>query len=314
MQERERMPEPAAQQEAVTVRRKRPWNEQVQRFIDQQNWLEPVANSVQEAVGKVMGTVGPSVTDFLHGTWLGHPLHVALTDVPIGAWTAAAVMDALDLGSEQPKLAASADAALAIGVAAAIPAAVTGIADWRHVYGYPRRVGLIHATLNATGLLLQVASLALRLTGSRRQGVAISSMGYLATLSAAWLGGELVEEQGIGVDHTAFQSGPKQFAPVMSEADLPEGQLCRVQAKGVNVLLFRRDGQTHAMAETCSHQGGPLSEGRVEYDTVICPWHGSQYRLEDGTLVHGPSTFDQPRYEVRVQNGRIEVRQAPIGD
>ena len=318
MQERERIPEPVARQEVsapakvVVGRRARRGYEGIRRFIAEQDWLEPVANTAQGVVGRAMEAVGPSVTDFFHGTWLRHPLHVALSDVPVGAWTVAVAMDALDLGRDRPQYAAGADAAVAMGVAAAVPTALSGMADWRHVDGYPRRVGLLHAMLNSVGLLFQVASLAMRLRGRRRQGVACSALGVLATVGAAWLGGELVEEQGIGVDHTAFRAGPGRFVPVMNEAGLPEGRLHRAQAAGVNVLLFRRDGRIYAIADTCAHQGCSLSEGRLEDTTVICPCHGSQYRLEDGTLVHGPSTFDQPRYEVRIVDGRIEVRRAPM--
>jgi len=281
-------------------------------WLVRQNWLDSVSERVQGVVAQQMQDLGLRVTDILHGTWLRHPLHPALTDVPIGAWSAAAVMDLVGLAGDEknPPLARGADAALAVGIAGAAAAAAAGLADWRWVFGHPRRTGLIHAALNTTALLLNTISLACRLSGDRQRGVALSTAAYGSLLFSAWLGGDLVYEDGIGIDHTAFQQGPRSFVPVMKEGDLPEGQPHRVEASGVPVMLLRRGDQIYAIAHTCSHQGGPLSSGTLADHTITCPWHHSQFDAVDGSLIHGPSTFDQPRYETRVRDGQIEVRLA----
>jgi nitrite reductase/ring-hydroxylating ferredoxin subunit len=63
------------------------------------------------------------------------------------------------------------------------------------------------------------------------------------------------------------------------------------------------------MANTCAHLGGPLNEGTLEDGSVVCPWHGSRYALEDGSVLDGPSAHPQISYDTRVsETGMIEVR------
>jgi nitrite reductase/ring-hydroxylating ferredoxin subunit len=63
-----------------------------------------------------------------------------------------------------------------------------------------------------------------------------------------------------------------------------------------------------ALAETCSHLGGPLAEGQLEGNSVRCPWHGSRFALKDGSVLDGPATHPQPCFETRIRNGQIEIR------
>ena len=149
------------------------------RIEDLAEPLEPAAEVVQDAVK----AVPQPVRDVLDGVWLGNPLHPALTDVPIGAWTVAAALDLL--GSD------AADEALAVGVAAAIPAALTGLNDWSHLQGDTRRLGVVHALVNTMGLTLNVGSLALRRSGHRGLARVLSGVGYLGVLFSAHIGGRL---------------------------------------------------------------------------------------------------------------------------
>jgi nitrite reductase/ring-hydroxylating ferredoxin subunit len=98
--------------------------------------------------------------------------------------------------------------------------------------------------------------------------------------------------------------------PVLSDADLPEGELKRVLYKETPLLLVRRGARVFALAETCAHLGGPLSEGKLEGGTVVCPWHASRFTLESGEVVDGPSAFPQPCLKTRIRDGQIEVRVA----
>jgi len=125
---------------------------------------------------------------------------------------------------------------------------------------------------------------------------------------SAYLGGDLVMDQRIGVNHAPAEGLPNDFEPVMDAADLNEGQKKRVQVGNVPILLTRQGGDLYALADTCSHLGGPLSEGTVEDGCVTCPWHGSRFKLTDGRVVDGPATFPAPTLETRVRDGRIEVR------
>lgn len=275
--------------------------------IARQEWLNPVEENVQKAIHGAFDHVSPKVKNFLHGTWLGHPLHVVLTDVPIGSWTAAVLLDFAETVSGDEQLGRAADACIKIGLAGAVGAAVTGITDWQHVDPPGRRIGLVHALLNVTGLTLFAASLFAR-RNSRGKGKLLSTLGYAISAVAADFGGSMVYNQRIGVDHSAGESFPNEFTSVLSENDLREGQLTRAEWNGSKILLLRRGQRIFAIAETCSHLGGPLSEGTLEGNIVQCPWHGSRFSLEDGNVVAGPAVHRQPCLDARVNAGRIEVR------
>jgi len=282
--------------------------------IKKQEWLEPIAERLQPTIAAALGVdgpVGPKIANILHGTWLGHPLHVVLTDVPLGSWTVAAVLDSLEEITESKAIGRGADAAIAVGLVGAAGAAITGLADWSKIGGgQPRRIGLAHALLNATATACYVTSLCLRSTHSRRAGRRFALLGLIVSSVSAYLGGHLVFKEKIGIDHTADYSPPEDFVAVLAEAELLENQLRRVNANGMPVLLVRRGDHIYAIAETCAHLGGPLSEGKLEDATVRCPWHGSRFSLEDGRVLEGPSVHAQPVLEVRVRDGQIEVRRS----
>src|SRR5689334_13080672 len=94
-------------------------NQTTTDVIAQQEWLEPVEHGLQKAVQKTFsmgGETGRKVKDILHGVWLGDPLHAAVTDVPVGSWTAAVVMDIAESFTGSKEMAAGADAAVKIGL------------------------------------------------------------------------------------------------------------------------------------------------------------------------------------------------------
>ncbi len=222
--------------------------------IKKQDWLEPIADRLQPAIAGALGadgSIGPKVADLLHGTWLGHPLHVVLTDVPLGSWTAAAVLDVLEEKTGSRAMGRGADAAIAVGLAGAAGAAITGLADWSKIGGgQPRRIGLAHGLLNATATACYVTSLCLRRTHSRRAGRRFALLGLMVSSVAAYLGGHLVFKEKIGVDHTADHSPPEDFVPVLAEAELREERVaargsqrhaCPVGSQGPAHLRHRRN-------------------------------------------------------------------------
>jgi len=277
----------------------------------QQDWLEPIADRLQPAIAAALtGPVGPKVANILHGTWLGHPLHVVLTDIPLGCWTAAAVFDLIE-ASGTTRLSRGADRVIRVGLVGAAGTALTGLADWSRIGpGEARRIGLVHGLLNTTATVCYIASLWLRRNHSRRAGRQFAWAGLLVSAVAAYLGGHLVYEKRLGVDHSADYPAPKDFVPVLAAAELPENELKRVAANGMPVLLVRRGERIYATGETCAHLGGPLSEGKLQDSSVRCPWHGSCFSLEDGRVLEGPSVHAQPVLEVRINNGQIEVRKS----
>ncbi|TDL43070.1 Rieske 2Fe-2S domain-containing protein [Kocuria rosea] len=267
--------------------------------------LDRVAEPLARAVGRA---VRPApVRNVLSGTVIGHPLHPLLTDVPIGAWTMAAVLDL----AGGPSTARAADVLVAAGLAAAVPTAATGLNDWSDTQGADRRIGLVHATANSVALTFYAASLAARLRGRRGAGRALALVGYGCVTGGGYLGGHLVFARGVNVNRTAWRRGPRRWTDVLADADLAAGEHRRVPAGSVSVLLVRDGDRVEALDSVCSHLGGPLEEGTVDGGCVTCPWHGSTFRLADGAVVRGPATAAQPSYETRVEEGRIQVRRRP---
>ncbi len=275
---------------------------------------QPVDEKLQKLLDKALyGGGHPSaqrIRNFLNGTWLGEPLHVVLTDVPVGAWTVAMAFDALDLAFKRREFRRACEMSIGLGLVAAAGAAVTGMADWSDVDPPARRLGLIHGLLNLSGAALFATSLFLRKKRSRAAGRIAGVLGYAVMSYASNLGGKMVYEHGVGVDRTNGQEFPEQFAAVLPETSLVDGKLTRAMYRGTPILLVRRGQRLFAMAETCSHFSGPLSEGKLEGDTVVCPYHFSRFALEDGRVLDGPAVHPQPCLEIRTRNGQIEVRRS----
>lgn len=278
--------------------------ENVTGEIERLATLDAVAEPLQQAVRTVVPQES-ELKDLLSGTWLGHPLHPPLTDIVIGSWTSALVLDLLD-GDDHD----AADRLVAFGVLAALPTAAAGLSDWAELRGGARRVGVVHAAGNTTALLLQALSWSARRRGDRGRGIALSALAYGIASFSAWLGGHLSFGQGVGVNQTAFEDGPSEWAPVLAESKLKDGKLVGARLDGLGVLLVRVDGQVHALADRCSHRGCALHEGTLAGDEIVCPCHGSTFGL-DGSLRKGPATSPQPSFEARVREGKVEIRSRP---
>jgi nitrite reductase/ring-hydroxylating ferredoxin subunit/uncharacterized membrane protein len=283
-----------------------------ERIVDALPFLDKVAEGVQPKVQEAVEAGGTTARNVLDGVWFEAPLHPALTDVPIGSWTAALVFDGLDLATDSRPMKNAADASIAVGVVGAIGAAVTGLSDWRYLSGGSRRMGVAHGLLNTIALVLSIASLFLRAKGRRSSGRLAFLAGYSLSGMAAHIGGELSYHYALRVDRNVFQEdGPDEFVPVLDEGELPQDGMRRVSANGAEVLLSRSSsGEVCAISSICGHFGGPLEEGSREGDTVVCPWHKSRFELCSGEAIDGPAVFPQPRYETRVRDGKIEVKAA----
>jgi len=205
--------------------------------------------------------------------------------------------------------------ARAVGILGAVPAALTGLNDWSWLRGETKRIGIVHALLNTGGLVLNVSSLALRRSGARGTGRVLSTLAFGVAAFSAHLGGKLSFDYGIRVNRTAWERPRDRFLPVLDESELEGGKLCRVDLEGVHVLVARseRTGEVCAIANTCTHLGGPLADGERDGDTVICPWHQSRFDLCTGAVEAGPAVYAEPRYEARVRAGKVEVRAAREG-
>jgi nitrite reductase/ring-hydroxylating ferredoxin subunit/uncharacterized membrane protein len=274
-------------------------------------WLDKIADKIQPVVNRFYAKDGATQTieNTLNGVWLGHPLHPVLTDIPIGSWTMAVTLDALEANTGSRKYGKGADAAVLVGTVSAVATAAAGFTDWQHLRDEPRRVGMLHALLNSVTLLIFGASLVARGSRKRRLGRKLALFGFTTLTLGAFFGGDLTYRLKIGTKHSEVRRDADTFTPIMDAADLPEGQLMRVMLEGLPVVLLRRGERVYAISETCSHMGGPLSEGELRDDnTVVCPWHGSRFTLETGNVIDGPSPYPQTGYEARIFNRKVELR------
>jgi nitrite reductase/ring-hydroxylating ferredoxin subunit/uncharacterized membrane protein len=280
--------------------------------------IERLSDSLQRIIGALIGArrrPPRRLKSLLNGTWLGHPLHPAITDVPIAAWMLTAIFDIIWLVDPAANAwaARAAEVTVVVGVLGALGAVVTGSADWSDTYGRERSVGLLHGLLMTLTTAIYIASVWLRFTTGDGEQVIAAVLGFVGVALvtyAAFLGGELAFTFGTGVNHTAWEAGGDDFEPVIAVGEVAENKPYRVMAAGVPVLLIRLNGSFAAISATCPHAGGPLDEGPLANGVVECPWHGSRFRLRDGRVLTGPATVNAPRYLVRVREGQVELKRA----
>lgn len=269
--------------------------------------LDAVGDALRQAVHKVLR---PGVVkDLLHGVFLGHPLHPALVQVPIGCFASAAVLDLAGSSKEAERL-------IGLGVLSSVPAAAAGLADYADSQQDHRRVGVVHAAANSAALVCYLASLALRARGRQGAGVWSALAGLTFSAAGATLGGDLAFRRAVGANHSEHASrvGPADWCDIGAVEQFPEAKPTRRVAADIPVLVVRRGDEFSVLHDQCSHMSGPLSEGELTtehgVDCVQCPWHGSVFRLDDGRPVHGPATAPQQRLASRVRDSRLEVKTA----
>jgi nitrite reductase/ring-hydroxylating ferredoxin subunit/uncharacterized membrane protein len=278
----------------------------VTRAVDAQiRWSRPLGDFNHRWIGALFHPIRP-IQNFLNGSWLGHPVHAVVTDVPIGAMTVSVIADVIG----QPLVA---DVSLLLGVLGMVASAVTGAADYAEVDGTARNRATVHSVVMVLSLVLYLISLVIR-SGSpadRLVPIVIALGAYLLLTLGAEIGGDLVYLAGTHVNRHAWRgAGAKWIALELGDrADIPEGGPTKLKA-GINELAVIRQGdRILAVHAQCAHAGGPLAEGSLVGDAIQCPWHGSRYRLADGHNVRGPAMYDQPAYDVRrSESGGWEVR------
>jgi nitrite reductase/ring-hydroxylating ferredoxin subunit len=268
--------------------------------------IEPVRRAVQ-------GALRPqALKDFLHGGWLGHPLHPVLVQVPVGSWLSAGLLDLI------PPLRPAATVLIGTGVAAAVPASLAGAADWSEQEAGVRRLGALHAVANTTALGLYVGSLVARGKGRGGLGRVLSYTALGIATGSASIGGHMSYAQSSGASHaaTAARALTTDWIDLGPLDDLPEGRPTLRTGKGSSVAVplavVRRGTRVDVLIGACSHLSGPLSEGSVEnvrgHECLVCPWHGSAFDLDDGAPRRGPAASPQEKLEVRMEAGRVMAR------
>jgi len=263
-----------------------------------ERWARPLSGlsnaiaKLMEAMFRPLGRPGKVLQDFLNGSWLGHSVHPVVTDVVVGGATAALLLQVL-IWFGVTELGVALIWVLGLTWLSGLSAIVTGLTDFKDTAtGDERNVVGLHGEINIVATLL-----------------------FIAVLSVgAFIGGHVVFKYGYMVNHNAFARGKraKEFTAVLPLAELPEATPTSAALGATGLVLVRRGDVVYALKETCPHAGGPLAQGHLEGDTIVCPWHGSALRLSDGAVRHGPATSRQVAYRARINGEQVEV-QGPIG-
>jgi nitrite reductase/ring-hydroxylating ferredoxin subunit/uncharacterized membrane protein len=273
--------------------------EQLEAAADLDRFVEPLQQVAARVIPK------GRFKDALHGVWLGHPLHPVLTDLPIGFWTSAFVLDLLGRRRQ-----AAADILVGLGVVSALPTAAAGLADWSELNQPERRSGLVHAAANVTATALYAMSLVARRRGRRLSGVTLGVAGAAAATFGGFLGGHLTFRRASGVNQAADAPTGDDWTELEVEGTLERNKPTLAHLEGAPLAAVD-GGEPAALFARCSHLGGPLQDGDYVDGCLRCPWHASTFRVADGTVIHGPATAPQPAYELRVVEERIEARRRP---
>ncbi|HET7083078.1 MAG TPA: Rieske (2Fe-2S) protein [Candidatus Limnocylindria bacterium] len=268
---------------------------------------------VVEATYRALGRPGKLLQDLLNGTSLGHPLHPVVVDVVIGGSTVAAFLQLLDwLGVADLRVAII--WVLGLTWLSGLSAIVTGLTDFKDTAtGDERHVVGLHGLINIVATLILIGAFFALLAEADALGGWLILAGFGVLGVGGFIGGHVVFKYGYMVNHNAFAGGKKakEFTAVLPVAELSDETPTKAMLGTTALVLVRRGDVVHALKETCSHAGGPLSEGTLVGDTIVCPWHASAFRMGDGGVRHGPATTRQVTYRARVNDGQVEV-QGPI--
>jgi len=239
--------------------------------------------------------------DALHGLWLGHPLHPVLAQIPLGTWLSASLLDMW------PGNALASRRLVLTGLAASVPAALAGTADWSEQHEQQMRVGVVHALANTTAVALYTAS---AVVPARARGLRLAGLG--AAGAAGLLGGHVAFRQSAGANQAEpvphlVEPGWHDLMPVDEVGTLAERQPASRVLGDVPVVVIRDRGKIHVLGGRCSHLSGPLGGGDYQDGCLTCPWHGSTFRVDDGKVARGPATAPQPVFRTRVAEGAVQV-------
>ena len=269
----------------------------ITRAVDAQaRWSKPLGEFNQRWLTALFRPIRP-VKDFLNGTWLGHPVHAVITDVPIGALTVSIVADLIG----QPVVA---DVAMLLGVLAMVGSAVTGVADYADVDGTARNRATVHSVLMTSSLVLYALSLVIRSGQPADRIVPIVLAGDRLPGPRPRRG----DRRGPRLpDRDPGQ--PARLARCGREMDRRRPRRPRRHPAG-RARRSSRSASTswpssaRASGSWPSTRRAPTPAARWPRAAVVggaieCPWHGSRFQLADGHVVRGPAVYDQPAYDVR---------------
>lgn len=249
----------------------------------------------------------------------GHPLHPILVAFPIAFYTGTLLFDILAKTYSPEFLFTAYNLEIAALISAGI-AAIPGLIDY--IYTVPPRStakkrGAKHALTNVSVIIFYVAALIYRADNEEPNLmilIALEGVGWILLLFAGWMGGTLVYRNQIGVDPRYADAGKwkEEFYPesegeieVGSTNDLKINQMKLVHVGPKRVVIARSEQGYAAFDDHCTHRGGSLAGGSMICGTVQCPWHGSQFSVNDGSVKAGPAKMPIVTYKLREENGKL---------
>lgn len=285
--------------------------ERAVRALETATPIDRISDALRPAAQRMIGE--GRWRDLLTGRFLGHPLHPAGVVVPMTCWLGGTLVDVL----AGPRAAPVAQRLIGLGTLSAAPVALSGTADWLDTNGAEQRVGTVHAMANDIAFTMFALSWVQRRRGRRASGVALALTGSAVTGAAAFLGGHLAYRRGVGVDTTAFQSGPESWHELSIDADgdVAPSQVVEgtIGTRSFAVVGRAGDQPPDVLESRCTHRGAPLHEGTADASCVECPWHGSRFDRRTGAVLAGPASAPQPVYDVRVDDGTVMIRRDEEG-
>lgn len=249
-----------------------------------------------------------------------HPVHPILVSFPIALWVMALIFDAIGAARDIAGLWAAGFYSLIAGCVAAFLAAIPGAWDWFTVVpprSSAKSRGLLHGSINVF-LLIFYIWIAARLGSAAAEpdkgSLAMMAIGVVVLGISGWLGGTLVYHNQIGVDRRYAGSGKFKMRslaswsrPVCNQSELADGQMMLAVVGKERVVIGRCAEGLFAFADSCTHRGGPLSDGALVGCTVQCPWHGSQFDIITGHVVAGPAEAKIKIYQLEIRAGEVYV-------
>lgn len=272
--------------------------------IERSTALDRPASAARDLVQRLLRN--RTVIDALHGVWLGHALHPALAQLTLGSFVSASVIDMLGAGRR------GSSALITTGLVTTLPTVAAGWADYADAHEEQQRVGVVHAAVNGSAVLCFAAALARRARGG--DGRVLSVVGGAVAGIGAYLGGHLAYRQALGPNQAQAvpHIGPGDWTVLGPLTGIPEGEPVGRRAGDTPVLVVRRGSAVSVLSDRCPHLSAPMHEGELACDRdpaeITCPWHGSVFRVGDGSVVHGPATAPLPGFDARVVDGVVEAR------
>jgi uncharacterized membrane protein len=179
--------------------------------LESQPWLDQAARVVSPVADWLVARTYRR--ELLQGAWIGHAIHPFLTDIPIGSWMSATILDLVGGPTARP----AAEVLIGVGVVSAVPTALTGWAEWAVTSGAARRVGVVHAASNAVAVGLYGASWRARRRDRPRRGAMLALGGMTMVTVGGYLGGHLISVLNVSTSHPADDSGHTGTGPQSSE-------------------------------------------------------------------------------------------------